>query len=84
MNRQRYLLIGGYAVSIHSKPRLDRRVGGHLPRVALAPEDVGAPSQAIADVQSCPPDEIVWFGRQPARVDILKSVPGVEFPGAGY
>lgn len=85
----RYLLIGGYAVSIHSKPRFTKDIDllidaapENLDRVALALEEFGAPPQAVNDVRSCPIDEIVWFGSPPGRVDILKAIPGVEFDAA--
>lgn len=80
-----YLLVGGYAVSIHSKPRFTKDIEllieaspENLDRVALALEEFGAPRQAVDDVRTCAVDEIVWFGSPPGRVDILKSIPGVR------
>ena len=84
-----YLLIGGYAVTLHSEPRytkdIDLWIGSsaeNLERVAAALEAFGAPASAIDDVKTCAADEIVCNGSPPGRVDILKSIPGIEFADA--
>jgi len=84
-----YLLIGGYAVSLHSAPRYTKDIelwigssARNLERVAAALEQFGAPARAIADVKTCAESEIVWFGSPPGRVDLFKSIPGVEFAEA--
>lgn len=84
-----YLLIGGYAVSLHSKPRYTKDVDiwvgdtpDNLLRVKEALEGFGAPEEAIENVMTCGPEEIVWFGSPPTRVDIMKTIPGVEFKSA--
>jgi len=82
----RYLLVGGYAVVAHTKPRYTKDVDlwidpapDNLERVAEALSEFGAPGRAIDDVRACAEDEIVWFGVPPGRVDILKRIPGVAF-----
>jgi predicted nucleotidyltransferase len=84
-----YLLIGGYAVTLHSKPRhtkdVDIWIGPALDnaeRAASALEVFGAPGNAIDDLRTCATDEIVWFGNPPGRVDVLKSIPGLAFDEA--
>ena len=84
-----YLLIGGYAVSLHSEPRYTKDIDlwiesspANLERVAEALEAFGVPARAIDDVKTSAEDEIVWFGHPPGRVDILKRIPGVEFYAA--
>jgi hypothetical protein len=42
----------------------------------------GVPAELVQELNVARPDEIVWLGRVPARVDFLQVVPGVEFPGA--
>ncbi len=88
-SKARYLLIGGYAVSIHSKPRYTKDIDlwvddspTNLESVADALEEFGAPERAIEDLRVCAPNEIVWFGSPPGRVDIFKHIPGVEFEDA--
>ncbi len=84
-----YLLIGGYAVALHGKPRytkdIDIWIGSgqvNFEKLERALEGFGAPKQVAADVMTGPDDEIVWFGNPPNRVDILKRIPGVEFDAA--
>jgi hypothetical protein len=40
------------------------------------------PETLIEDLRTASPDEIVWMGRPPARVDLLMTVPGVTFRAA--
>lgn len=84
-----YLLIGGYAVALHCKPRYTKDIDiwirssdDNYQRLIQALEAFGAPRQVGADVMTGPADEIVWFGNPPNRVDILKHIPGVEFAPA--
>lgn len=86
----RYLLIGGYAVAFHAKPRFTKDLDlwvepteENLARAVAALSDFGAPPQALEDLVSSRDDEIIWFGVPPARVDLLKRVPGVAF-GVAY
>ena len=82
----RYLVIGGHAVSLHARPRTTKDLDLWLD---AAPENVGracaallrfgVPSGIVADLQAARPDEIVWMGRIPARIDFLQTVPGLEF-----
>lgn len=39
----------------------------------------GVPPELVADLRIARPDEIVWMGRIPARIDFLQTVPGLEF-----
>jgi hypothetical protein len=85
----RYLLIGGYAVAFHAKPRFTKDLDlwveptqANLARAVAALDDFGAPPQALADLVNSGDDEIVWFGAPPARVDLLKLIPGVGFDAA--
>ena len=64
-----YLVIGGYAVGFHSRPRftkdLDVWIGeepANKRRVQLALERFGMPDTLVAALTSAAPDEIVWLG----------------------
>lgn len=81
-----YLVVGGWAVSVHSEPRftkdLDLLVGPsaeNLERAARALQRFGAPDAIVAAARSLGPDEFLFFGTPPARVDLLRSIPGVSF-----
>ena len=85
----RYLIIGGHAVGVHARPRttkdldvwLDARPE-NVSRACAALRAFGVPEAIIEDLRTASPDEIVWMGRAPARVDLLLSVPGVKFDAA--
>ncbi len=82
----RYLVIGGHAVSLHARPRSTKDLDLWLD---AAPENIeracaallrfGVPADLVAELKTARPDEIVWMGRVPARVDFLQTVPGLEF-----
>jgi predicted nucleotidyltransferase len=84
-----YLVIGGYAVSHHTRPRFTKDIDlwvrdtpQNLERVARALERFGAPEQVIAGIEGGSAEDIVWFGIPPTRVDILRRIDGVEFEPA--
>ena len=84
-----YLIVGGWAVSVHSEPRftkdLDLLVGNapeNLARAAAALRLFGAPETIVAQASALASDEFLFFGSPPARVDLLTSIPGVEFADA--
>ena len=84
-----YLVVGGWAVSIHSEPRftkdLDLLVGSsreNLIRAADALQRFGAPETIADQASALEPDEFLFLGSPPARVDLLTSIPGVEFDEA--
>jgi len=85
----RYLVIGGYAVGFHDRPRttkdLDLLLGDTLEnteRACQALRAFGAPSGVVDSFRKAGSDEIVWFGSPPSRVDLLKSAGGVDFASA--
>src|SRR5688572_19526996 len=81
-----YLLIGGHAVAIHGRPRftkdVDLWIGPSEPnvkRAIAALERFGAPGALIASLPSAAPLDVVWMGNPPARIDLMKGVPGGDF-----
>jgi hypothetical protein len=85
----KYLLIGGYAVGFHSRPRFTKDIdvwiaedGDNVRRVHAALARFGAPAVVLEDLTNLGPDEILYFGSPPFRVDILKRISGVEFEDA--
>ena len=71
-----YLVVGGWAVGVHSEPRytkdLDLLIGTspeNLERVVRALEAYGAPPGLIQDIRTMKPHEFVFFGTPPARVE---------------
>jgi hypothetical protein len=81
----RFVLLGGYAVGIHVKPRatkdLDLLVSGegdNLTRVAAALTAFGAPAGVIFAARNMSPTEIVYLGLPPVRIDILRHADGLD------
>jgi hypothetical protein len=84
-----YLVVGGHAVGFHSRPRATKDLDiwiepseDNRQRIEAALVDYGAPSEIVQTVMRAKLDEIVWFGRPPNRIDLLQSLPGVEFQEA--
>ena len=85
----RYLLVGGYAVAFHSVPRFTKDIDlwidpapENVESAARALEAFGAPADVVTAWRDAAPDEIVYFGHPPFRVDLLRSVAGGDFAGA--
>ena len=85
----RYLIVGGHAVGVHARPRATKdldlwldRDDENRTRACKALRAFGAPKSIVEDLRTAAPDEIVWMGRPPARVDLLLEIPGVKFAPA--
>lgn len=85
----RYLIIGGYAVGYHDRPRttkdLDILLGpepDNIRRTCHALLEFGAQADIAAHLEAAVADEVVWMGHPPVRVDFLKDAPGVDFDTA--
>jgi hypothetical protein len=85
----RYLVIGGYAVGFHDRPRTTKDLdvlldpsAENVERAAAALARFGAPPSVVEDLRQAAADEIVWMGRPPVRIDLLKEAPGISFRSA--
>ena len=85
----RYLIVGGYAVSLHAEPRATKdldilispdAVNGKAVYAALA--QFGAPLEGLSAKDFTEPDSFFRMGSPPVMVDILSRIGGVEFEGA--
>jgi hypothetical protein len=82
----RYLVIGGHAVGLHARPRSTKDLDlwldaapENIERACAALARFGVPPDIVSQLREARPDEIVWMGRVPARVDFLQMLPGVVF-----
>jgi hypothetical protein len=82
----RYLVIGGYAVSFHARPRYTKDIdiwigkdSENREHAAQALLNFGAPQSIVHQLRTAQSDDIVWIGLAPLRVDFLQEVPGVDF-----
>jgi hypothetical protein len=85
----RYLVVGGIAVAFHAEPRftkdLDLLITVSPPdheRLYRCLAEFGAPVSLITADELLHEDFVFHFGVPPWRVDILTSVPGVDFEEA--
>jgi hypothetical protein len=85
----RYLVIGGYAVSLHTQPRatkdLDLLVSpdpGNARAVYAALAEFGAPLEGIKPADFTEPGTFFRMGAPPLMVDILPAIQGVDFESA--
>lgn len=85
-NKVRYLVIGGYAVTVHGYPRYtkDLDVWVHAEpknadRVLAALSEFGFGSLALEASDFTEPDHIIQLGYPPNRIDILTTPVGIDF-----
>ena len=78
-----YLVVGGYAVGFHARPRFTKdidlwvgRAPENLKRVRAALEEFGAPAAMLEQLESALDAEVLWRGAAPGRMDGVKGVPG--------
>jgi len=85
-NGVRYLVVGGYAVALHGYPRYTKDMDVWVEMTdenaskfvkALDPFGFGALDLKSSDFTI--PDQIIQLGYPPRRIDILTTLPGVEF-----
>jgi hypothetical protein len=85
----RYLVVGGYAVMKYSEPRFTKDLDiwiatdrTNADSVYLALKEFGAPLAGLTVEDFTRPDYFYQMGRAPLRIDILMSIPGIEFEEA--
>ena len=85
----RYLIVGGYAVSLHAQPRATKDLDilispdpENSQAVYLALKKFGAPLQGLSSKDFTELDSFFRMGRPPVMVDIMPRISGVEFESA--
>jgi predicted nucleotidyltransferase len=84
-----YLVVGGWAVGYHAEPRFTKDLdlfvgpsGENLEAVGRALAQFGAPPAILEALRELGPDEFLFLGASPVRVDILRRIDGVAFAEA--
>jgi len=82
------VLVGGYAVAFHARPRatkdIDLVLDGapeNLARASRALETFGAPRAVVDATRSLGATEIAFMGQPPMRIDLLRTIDGVDARG---
>ena len=85
-NRVRYLVVGGYAVALHGYPRYTKDIDVWLwldpenaTQMMKALEQFGFGTIGLTTQDFLEPDQIIQLGYPPNRIDMLTTLPGVEF-----
>ena len=85
----RYLVVGGYAVSLHAQPRstqdLDILIASDAENAAAiytALEEFGAPLEGLKPEDFTERGKFFRMGRAPLAVDILPEIDGIDFERA--
>jgi predicted nucleotidyltransferase len=80
-----HVVIGGYAFAFHVEPRatkdLDLLIEGsdeNRARAARALARYGAPPNVVEATRTLAETEIVYLGRPPLRIDLLRAIDGVS------
>jgi hypothetical protein len=79
------LVVGGYAVAFHARPRatkdidiLLRGTPRNLERASRALARFGAPANVVDAVKALGESDVVYLGQPPLRIDILRRIDGVD------
>jgi hypothetical protein len=85
----RYLIVGGYAVSLHAQPRATKDLdilistdSENSRAVYMALTKFGAPVEGLSAMDFTEPDNFFRMGTPPVMVDIIPKISGVEFESA--
>ncbi len=85
-NEVDYLVVGGYAVAFHGHPRYTKDIDiwlrpseSNAKAVIAALAQFGFGSLDIDTEDFLHPDRIIQLGYPPARIDLLTTIPGVDF-----
>ena len=85
----RYLVVGGYAVMKYTEPRYTKDLDlwistdkANAEAVFAALEAFGAPLKDLTPEDFAQEGYFYQMGRAPFRLDVMMSIPGVDFPSA--
>jgi hypothetical protein len=84
-----YLIVGGYAVAFHGYPRFTKDIdifynisATNIQRLQKALEKFGFTTKDLPSELFNSKGNIITFGTEPVRVDIINEISGVEFNNA--
>lgn len=82
------VLVGGYAVAFHARPRATKDIdlvlagdAANLDRAARALALFGAPANVVDAVRVLKEGEVAYLGQPPVRIDLLRTIEGVDLHG---
>jgi hypothetical protein len=88
-NKVEYLIVGGYALAFHGRPRMTGDIDIlispdplNAKRILAALRDFGFGSLNLAETDFTRPHNVVQLGTPPVRIDLLTSLTGVAWQEA--
>lgn len=85
-NEVKYLVVGGYAVALHGYPRYTKDMdiwvdmsSENAQKIVKALDSFGFGSLGIEASEFTIENQMLQLGNPPGRIDILTTLPGVEF-----
>lgn len=85
-NEVHYLVVGGYAVALYGNPRCTKHIDIWVEtttenafKILKALDQFGVGSLGVKQSDFTTPDQMFQFGYPTSRIDILTTLPGVEF-----
>ncbi len=85
-HKVKYLLVGGYAVSLYSRPKstqdIDIFIESSMPnanKILKVLDEFGLASLGITVNDLTAKDRVVQLGVSPLRIDLMTSIEGVDF-----
>ena len=85
-NQVRYLMVEGYAVALHGYPRYTKDLDiwiemspENAVRTLKALKQFGFGSLGLRESDFLVPDQIIQRGYPPNRIDLISTLPGVDF-----
>lgn len=89
VHKVKYLIVGGYAVGFHSKPKFTNDIdiwiectNTNASKILVVLKDFGFGDLDITINDLTNPDKFIQLGREPLQIDILMSISGVNFENA--
>jgi len=81
-----YLVVGGYAVAVHGHPRYTKDLDvwiemrpDNAANIVKALDQFGFGSLDLKASDFLVPDQVIQLGYPPNRIDVLTTLPGVDF-----
>ena len=80
-----FVVVGGYAVAFHARPRATKDIdlvllgtAENLDRAADALARFGAPGAVVQATRALAEADVVYLGQPPLRIDLLRAIDGVS------
>ena len=88
-HKVKYLLIGGWSVAIHGRPRYTKDIDffiladqSNSKKMKGVIDDFGFATLGLSEADLATVGQIIQLGIEPNRIDLINKIPGVEFDEA--